>query len=197
MTVQTRSMKKKMQSNKIITIKKNVKTFTLKSSTVKPVAPKQNPENPNPPPAIRLTEKDLFERKFIVLNEERISNKYLKVHPITKKRIYDKGRYWERYVKSKHSDYRFYDNNGYVDVFSEEFEKIDKEYINKYDGDDRQILATCYEFDVLLWTAKNFDTEVKNYWFLAPEGYYWKWYHERCVFDFDWVQLEKIENFTN
>ena len=31
-------------------------------------------------------------------------------------------------------------------------------------------------------------------WAVAPEGYYWKYYTERCYYRFEWYSLEPIPN---
>lgn len=125
-------------------------------------------------------------------NLDNIKMRYPKIHPITNKRIYSRGIYWEKYDIDDKKKY-FYNDNGYYEKRDEEFFKIDKEYINMYDKTGKyKILAYFTEFDILCTCIENYNTKIKGYWFLAPEGYYWKWYHEKCYFNFEWVELEKI-----
>ncbi len=190
MTVLTRSMTKKVNSTKKVSSTKKLNTVIKIISvnpTVKIIPP--NKKKQNSPISLRLSSDDLFERKFIQLNDEQISKKYLKIHPITKERLYSRGYYWEKATQPN----CLFNNNGYVKSFHKEFQLVDKEYVNEWDEKGRKILAKWNEFDFLFWLSENFDKEVKGYWFLAPKGYYWKWYHAKCGYSFDWVELERIK----
>lgn len=142
--------------------------------------------------AIKLTENDLYERGIISNNDDEIKIKYPKIHPITNKKIYKRGYYWENF-NLRNKNHLNFENNGYYEKFDEEFDKLDKEYVNMFDKTGKiKILAYYNELDILCTGIKNFDKEINGLWFLAPEGYYWKWCHEKCYFNFDWVELEKI-----
>jgi hypothetical protein len=210
MTVETRSMKKKKSMKKSknnkpekkqikikgqIKDKKNSNKLTLINKNKEPDNLEQNKKKN--PLVITLSESDLFERNFIINNEAYIQEKYPKVHPINNIRIYDKGIYWQNFNDYKGDKKYIYNYNGYFRKFNKEFDKIDKEFVDMYDKQSKiKILAYYTELDILCVCAENYNKEIKNHWFLAPEGYYWKWHHEKCYFNFDWVTLEQINTNT-
>ncbi len=44
------------------------------------------------------------------------------------------------------------------------------------------------DLDILITSNK----DIKDKWVIAPEGWHWKEYKEKCYFNFVWFELEKI-----
>lgn len=50
-------------------------------------------------------------------------------------------------------------------------------------------VAKLSELDVLVIAG---DQSVRDKWAIAPDGYYWKEFSEKCYFWFEWVELSPI-----
>jgi len=66
-------------------------------------------------------------------------------------------------------------------------ELIDRGYVPYQSDNGYRKVIHGLELDILL--ASN---DVKNKWIIAPDGWYWKEYREKCYFNFEWFELEEI-----
>lgn len=55
------------------------------------------------------------------------------------------------------------------------------------EGGWRKVIKAS-ELDILVTASK----DVRDKWAVAPDGWYWKAYSEKCYFWFDWFELEPI-----
>ena len=81
-------------------------------------------------------------------------------------------------------------NNRYQEVYCEDFYKIDKEYINIHDKNGYLRIVRVDELDILITHGLSKDN--KESWVLAPPGYYWKYFSEKCYYSFEWFELVPI-----
>lgn len=57
----------------------------------------------------------------------------------------------------------------------------------KLNGKWKKVIKAS-ELDILVTASK----DVRDKWAVAPDGWYWKAYSEKCYFWFDWYELEPI-----
>jgi hypothetical protein len=179
----------KKNATKTNTITKNKEEkITKKNSTIVTKKDKH-------PKAIILEDVDLVEKGFRGVNTPDIVELYPKVHPVTGSRIYGKGYYWLKIEDiDKDNNQYIYNDNGYTKFYSKKFMKVDKEFVNKYDKSGKiKIIAHSSELDIMTLCIKDYDKNIKDKFFMAPLGYYWKYFSERCYYSFEWYELAKIK----
>jgi len=140
-------------------------------------------------PIITKISKNDILQYFVGYNSPEVAQKYPKVHPTTGERLYRRGYYWKRNeptpTSTKQASWDVH--RGYE---RDEFYEIDKEYINIYDKNGYLRIVRVDELDILI--TANLSKDDNDSWALAPPGYYWKYYSEKCYYSFDWFELEPI-----